>query len=85
MKRFTDENGGVHPIILNNKQNEREWFNADGNYVHMFDGIDGNTYYIVVPPEKWPPFIWEQYEREGISVDGPTPVEEINYPEKSSE
>lgn len=80
MKRFTDEKGGVHPIILNNMMNERAWFGIDGNYHHMFDGIDGYTYSISIPPDKWPSFVWDEYEEVGISVDRPTPVEDIVFP-----
>lgn len=85
MKRFTDENGGVHPIILNNMVNERHCFTKNGNYIHSFTGIDGNFYYAIVPSDKWPPFIWDLYRKEGITVDGPTPIEDIQYLEENSE
>lgn len=76
---------GVHPIILNNKQHRTHWFNKKGNYVDIFQGIDGKTYIAEVEPSKWPSEIWELYEKEGISVSGPTPVEDIHYPEKDIE
>ncbi len=85
MKLTTDCNEPVHPIILNNMQNEHWCFTKKGNFVHAFNGIDGKLYYNIIPYEEWPPFVWELYEKEGITLEGPTPIEEIRYPVKNSE
>lgn len=74
-----------HPIVWLNRQNQRHWFNADGNYVDMFDGIDGKLYAAIVSPKDWRPEIWELYRKEGIRVSKPTPVENIHYPEEASD
>lgn len=75
----------IHPIILNNKQNRRHWFDIAGNYIETFDGLDGKEYVAIVQPSEWPPEIWALYEKEGITVNKPTPVENIEFPKKSSE
>lgn len=71
---------GVHPIILNNKKNWVYWFDKNGNYITAFEGIDGKTYVAEIEPKDWPDYIWERYRTEGISVDGPTPIEDIHFP-----
>lgn len=70
------------PIILNNKQDPIHWFDRSGNYIAMFKGLDGKTYMAVAEPKDWPPEIWDLYESEGITLVGPTPIEEINYPSR---
>lgn len=51
----------------------------------MFHGIDRKTYIAVVELKDWPSEIWDLYEKEEIKLLKPTPVDEIVYPEKSSE
>ena len=75
----------IHPIILKNKKDRVHWFDKDGNYCDLFRGIDGNFYMAVIEPKDWRPEVWDLYEKEGITLEGPTPIEEIHYPEKSSE
>lgn len=75
----------IHPIILRNKQDRIHFFDTNGNYVDMFHGIDGKTYMAIIEPERWPQELWDLYEKEGITVKVPTPVNEIHYPKKSSE
>ncbi len=78
----TEDEQRVHPIILQNKQNLRHWFNADGNYIEMFDGIDGKTYAAIIEPKDWTPELWDLYEEEGIRISKPTPVENIHFPQR---
>ena len=73
---------GIHPIILQNKKNWVWWFNTKGNYVTAFEGIDGKTYSAEIEPKDWTEEIWDRYHKVGISVDGPTPIEEIIFPEE---
>lgn len=80
-----ENKNGVHPIILNNKKDPIHWFDTNGNFVAMFHGIDGKTYMAKAEPKDWPPEIWELYEKEGITIKQPTPVEDIHYPKKSSD
>ena len=71
---------GVHPIILKNKQDQVYWFGADGYYHTAFNGLDGKTYSAEVAPEDWTLELWKRYLKDGISVEGPTPVEELVFP-----
>ena len=80
--KITVRNDALHPIILNNMINEQWCFTKNGNYIHSFTGIDGNFYYNIIPYEKWPDWVWDLYEKEGITLDGPTPVEDIVMPKK---
>lgn len=72
---------GIHPIILQNKKNWVYWFNTKGNYVTAFQGIDGKTYAAEIEPKDWPDYIWERYYEDGITVNKPTPIEDITFPE----
>ena len=64
-----------------NRRNHRHWFNASGNYVDIFDSIDGKTYMALIEPKDWTEELWALYRREGIRLSGPTPVEQIRFPE----
>ena len=64
-----------------NRRNHRHWFNASGNYVDIFDSIDGKTYMALIEPKDWTEELWALYRREGIRLSGPTPVEQIHFPE----
>ena len=82
MKLYLDSSDEVHPIIRQNAQNIRHWFNRSGNFGEIFDGIDGKTYMAQLEPKDWSPEIWELYRKEGVTVNEPTPVEDIHYPEE---
>jgi hypothetical protein len=55
------------------------------SFFSKVDGILKMKEWYIIPYEEWPPFVWELYEKEGITLDGPTPIEEIRYPVKNSE
>ena len=74
---------GVHPIIIQNKGKCFYWFNKKGNFVSVFQGIDGKVYSAESEPKDWPEHIWDLYEKDGITVEEPTDVEEIFYPDRS--
>ena len=57
MKLYLESAEEVHPIIRENAQNVRHWFNKSGNLIEFLDGIDGKTYMGELRPKIWTPEI----------------------------